>query len=447
MGKDIKKEILITHKALPVGFVGKDAAYRQRSADGTKAGPLVMVSGLLAIDFRTGVPPHATVNPCLPYHDSEVKLQTKYTFGDLQAVFKGAGLTLDNAVQMTCFIKPECLNQGSTQGTLRDYLEEKKNWLKHPYPVSTYITIKDLFPRGPLLEISMVGFTNEVRKEIIKVDPSKVPTPPNGEPLAIKAEPWVFLSGYGPTDWKNPVAPEAQRNPAFGFGSDVQLQADYILKRMKIVLEEAGSSLENVVRSSVYLSTAKDLYLLDEVWKKYFPNTPPARLVIPVDGFPICPSWKVQIDMIAITKGSAIKKEIIEGDDIPKPLSHESVAVKAGRMLFISGQMAGDENGLVEEARMHKDFPHGERSIKRQTAFILKKIETICKAAGTSIENVLMRQAFLTNLREDFSPAWEVLETVFPKGTVAGVGIGITGPLTIPSCDIIIEAWAFVPDG
>ena len=445
MEKDIKKEILIARKVHPVGLAGKDVVYRQRSADGTKAGSWVITSGLLAIDYRIGVPSHATVNSYLPYHHSEVKLQTKYTFGDLQTVFESAGLTLNNAVQMTCFMKPGCLNQGSTQGTLQDYLEEKKNWLKHPYPVSTYITIKDLFPRGPLLEISMVGFTNEVQKEIIKLDPNRVPTPPNEEPLAIKAGPWVFLSGFGPTDWKNPVAPEVQRNPAFGFGSDVQLQADYTLKRMKTVLEEAGSSLENVVRASVYLSTARDLYILDEVWKKYFPNKPPARLVIPVDGFPICPSWKVQIDMIGITKGSAIRKEIVEGDDIPRPLSHESAAVKAGSMLFISGQMAGDENGLVQEARMHKDFPYAERSIKRQTAYIIKKIQKICEAAGTSIENVLMRQAFFTNFPEDLAPAWEVLETAFPKGTVAGVGIGITGPLIIPSCDLIVEAWAFVP--
>lgn len=105
---------------------------------------------------------------------------------------------------------------------------------------------------------------------------------------AIKAKGMVFCSGQIPID------------PATGnFVSDVVgEQTEQVLKNLSEVLAAAGASLENVVKTTVFLSDMNDFAEMNEVYSKYFSENKPARATVQAARLPR--DAKVEIDCIAV---------------------------------------------------------------------------------------------------------------------------------------------------
>lgn len=59
-------------------------------------------------------------------------------------------------------------------------------------------------------------------------------------------------------------------------------QAEMALNNVKTVLEEAGSSMENVVRTRVYLASMDDYDEMSRIYSRFFPKDPPARCTVEV---------------------------------------------------------------------------------------------------------------------------------------------------------------------
>lgn len=72
------------------------------------------------------------------------------------------------------------------------------------------------------------------------------------------------------------------RHPTTGeVGKDIKEQTRFALDRIKIILEEAGTSLDNVLTNTCYVTRAEDLSGFNEVYAEYFPaNRPPRTAVI-----------------------------------------------------------------------------------------------------------------------------------------------------------------------
>ena len=66
---------------------------------------------------------------------------------------------------------------------------------------------------------------------------------------------------------------------------DIAGQTEQIIKNMKIILEEAGSDLEHVVKTLVFVKDIDEFAKFNEVYKQYFPNDPPARSTMQVGKF------------------------------------------------------------------------------------------------------------------------------------------------------------------
>jgi 2-iminobutanoate/2-iminopropanoate deaminase len=105
---------------------------------------------------------------------------------------------------------------------------------------------------------------------------------------AIKTDSLVFLSGQVALD------------PASGtlVGNDVQTQTEQVFRNIRAVLAEAGSSLDKVVRTTVYLRTMNDFGAMNEVYGKHLTQEPPARSTVAVAGLP--KDALVEIDVIAL---------------------------------------------------------------------------------------------------------------------------------------------------
>lgn len=100
---------------------------------------------------------------------------------------------------------------------------------------------------------------------------------------------FVFTSGQ--------IAIDPETNEVIqGF---IDVQAKQVLENLKAVLEAAGSSLNNVVKVTVYLADMNDFVKMNEIYSKYFKNKP-ARSTVQVARLP--KDVRVEMDVIAVKK-------------------------------------------------------------------------------------------------------------------------------------------------
>ena len=79
------------------------------------------------------------------------------------------------------------------------------------------------------------------------------------------------------------VAGQTGRHPKTGeLGKDVREQTRNVLERIKVVLAAAGTSLENVLTATTYLTNRENLAGYNEEYGKYFPTNKPARTTVTV---------------------------------------------------------------------------------------------------------------------------------------------------------------------
>ncbi len=105
---------------------------------------------------------------------------------------------------------------------------------------------------------------------------------------AVLANGFAFLSGQIPLD---PATNQLVEG-------DVTVQTERVLENLKAVLEAGGSSLEKVVKTTVFLRDMADFPRMNEVYARYFAVNPPARSTVQVARLPRDVS--VEIDAIAL---------------------------------------------------------------------------------------------------------------------------------------------------
>lgn len=123
-------------------------------------------------------------------------------------------------------------------------------------------------------------------KEIISTENAPGAIGPYSQ--AVKTNGMVFCSGQIPIDI---ATGEFVSN-------DVAEQTEQVLKNLSAVLEAAGTSLNNVVKTTVFLADMGDFTAMNEVYAKYFSENKPARATVQAAGLPR--GARVEIDCIAI---------------------------------------------------------------------------------------------------------------------------------------------------
>jgi reactive intermediate/imine deaminase len=106
------------------------------------------------------------------------------------------------------------------------------------------------------------------KKEIIQVTPAAAN--PNLSP-ATKLGNLVFVSG------------QTGRHPVTGeVGKDIREQTRNVLERIKQILTAAGTSMDNVLTATTYVTRRDDVPAYNEEYGKYFPSNKPARTTVTV---------------------------------------------------------------------------------------------------------------------------------------------------------------------
>jgi 2-iminobutanoate/2-iminopropanoate deaminase len=128
-----------------------------------------------------------------------------------------------------------------------------------------------------------------MKREIIRV-----------EPLSTYLERWkaptsavtrhgdtIYVSGFPPFD---PNTGEVVVAP-------IERQTELVLEQLKLCVETAGSSLEQVLKCNVYCTSVDKFAVVNEIYARYFPKDPPARIFINVPAWP--GPFDIEIDCVA----------------------------------------------------------------------------------------------------------------------------------------------------
>ena len=138
-----------------------------------------------------------------------------------------------------------------------------------------------------------------------------------------------------------------------------------------------------------------------------------------------------------------MRKEIVKCEKVPGPGGPVAPAVKAGPLVFLSGQLASDfRAGVAAEARVPEGLPHHRNAMSVQSEYVFRNIAAILEAAGSSIENVVKVQSFTPSL-DEFSGHLAVRRRYFAKDPPASTAIECD--LVVPGCRVEIDAIGVLP--
>ena len=123
-----------------------------------------------------------------------------------------------------------------------------------------------------------------MKREIVET--KKAPAAVGPYSQAVKANGMLFISG------------QLGINPDSGdFLDGIENQVEQSLKNIEAILKAANSSLDKVVKATVFLKDMHDFDLMNKVYAKFFSKDPPARCCVEVSRLPM--DAKVEIEVIA----------------------------------------------------------------------------------------------------------------------------------------------------
>lgn len=403
-------------------------------SQGSRVGDLIFLAGQIASDYRTGVPAELGRQPGYEYYGSNIKDQTRYVLENIKASLEDGGSDLDHVVKAQVFLlDSEDFNA---------FDEVWREYFTTPPPRTTVETgPKGLLVPGTLVEIDITAVRTDATEQPEHLSSDRVPKPLANYTQATRWGDFLFLAGQVPSHFgEDGIAPEARVDPAFPYyASPIERQTEYTMENLKALLEDIGSDLEHVVKAQVFLTDLNDFWEFDSIWKEYFP-TPPPRTTLQV-GRLLLEQALIEIDLIAVRKDGSITPEVVSTDASPRPKANYSQAVIAGDLVFLAGQLASDfQTGVAPEARVDPNFRFYGSEIESQTQYVVEQIKAIAEAAGSSLENVVKAQTFLTDLGDfhGYDKVWKRhFDTPPPRTTIELAGDGLLVPGTLVEIDVI----------
>ena len=415
-----------------------------RFAQGMKAGRWVFATGLMAQDFVSGIAgdvlatraPHAG----LPKREKEAQR----IFENLEAVLSAAGTDRSNLVRTDQYY--------TTVKAVPPYQQVRREFLRGRIPPSTSITQKRLLLPDAEMTVQALAVIpdNNFAVEHLKHEHLKG-RPTSGYSPALTVGDFIFIPGatsmaIGDEPRRNGVAAAAlMAEGAQWGGQPIKLETEFIItQRIVPSLKLVGAALEDVAHAQIYLTEPEDYSAFTEVWSRHFGETGPTLSVIPCIEHGLAPyHGKIEINVLAVKPGSPARKRHVDAS-VTTALHRQPQAVRAGDLLFISGLMAADRDGLAPSAARDPRQPWFSSPAEMQAEIIIGNIKQLCEAAGTSLENVVRLQQFHTDISE-FHAVYKVWERHLAGRPLPFSAVEVPAPLPLPGASVLIEVWVYAP--
>lgn len=130
-------------------------------------------------------------------------------------------------------------------------------------------------------------------KVIIKTNKAPKAIGPYNQAVKVDEKTLIFTAGQIPID------PRTNELVSGGVGSETR----QVMENLKSILEAAGSGLDKVVKTTVFLSSMDDFAVMNEVYEQYLKENPPARSTVEVSRLP--KGVKVEIEAVAYVQEKA----------------------------------------------------------------------------------------------------------------------------------------------
>jgi len=300
-----------------------------------------------------------------------------------------------------------------------DFLEFKRVWKeffpKDP-PARTTVEVGDTLPfPGARISLDAVALAGDSKlaRQVLADPEGSDPLPTEWASHAVRAGSLVFCSAFPATDFKSGLA--VGKPPGFpNYGSDAEMQAEYIFARMNRVLSQAGTSLANAVESQLYEPNLLNFHDVDGIWAKFMP-LPPPRSSMGVKGL-ILPGALCAANLTIL----------VPDKDHPREESHKglrwhpvkvrkvnfSPTMKAGRWRFIAGQVPS------ADMRSAVTVPPGMlmhlSDIEEQVRFTMQILTEQLEANETDWAHCHHVRLYLTQPRRDYRAFARVWREYFP---------------------------------
>jgi enamine deaminase RidA (YjgF/YER057c/UK114 family) len=234
------------------------------------AGDIVFAAGLMASDYKTGVPKEASVDPAISPHGHSIAKQTRYILKNFIEVFAAAGTSLDHVVKAQVFMK--------NLSDFEQYDEVWREFFRSPPPRTT-IGVVDLLVRDALIEIDLIATLPSAKKQALRERQHSSKLPGMLQSAFVVGN-LLFVEGFSSALIKpNSNSSEAGSTMAEGSPLSIKKEARFLLENLAASFESIGVALRNIVKAQVFLLDPSDLAGLEEIWMEYFPTETPCTFI------------------------------------------------------------------------------------------------------------------------------------------------------------------------
>lgn len=412
---------------------------RVRYAPGMRAGSWVFATGHMAQDYGSGIAASVMREGAPNAAGPTAAREAARVFDNVEAVLAAGGATLDRVVRTDQYYTGVAM--------VPPYQAERRRRFGALIPPSTSIVQQGLLLPGAALDLQVIAVAGD-GPPVTHVDHETLRgQPTSGYSAALTAGDFVFVPGNTATavageEARNGVAADAliKQGQLWG-GERLRLETAFIVERRLFPsLELAGLGPADVVKAQIYLTDPEDCAVVHDVWVEHFGAAAAVSVVPCATRGLVIEDGKIEINILAHRDGAAAKTVVEAGT--PPIFMDQAEAVRCGDLLFLSALIAADEDGPLAAGDPRQ--PRFSERAGDEADAILDAAARICRAAGTSLENVVRVQQFHTDI-DDFYAVHQAWQRRLPSRPIPFSAVEVPGPLPVPGCSVMMDLWVYAP--
>lgn len=381
-----------------------------------------------------------TALPHSAWETAPAEREAAALLGDLTASLARAGATPADVVRLDQYY--------AAWQTVPHYHAARRRVFAGAIPTSTSILEEELVRPGGRIELLALARVREPGESYRFITPDGLEVSPEmGFSPIVETPEFAFFAGQMAEDGNGGIA-AAAKVPATHLwkGSAIALQTRYLIaNKLRPALDAAGLAPCDVVKAQVYLASIEDAGAFNAIWRDWFDGAPPATTVVPTSrpGFN-CPDAVLEVNLLAARAGTARARVAPAGG--PPLYSAYPGAVRTGGLLFLSGLMALDDEGLAADARFVPEAARFASPAEAETEAIIARTDAIAAAAGARLDDVVRIVHFHTDLADVYlaARAWQRRLGGRP---IPFTAVRVPAPLALPGARVLADIVIGAADG
>jgi len=361
---------------------------------------------------------------------SRIEAQTRRCLDTLKSVLRDFGSSLERVLKADVHLVDAA-----------EFVEFKRVWKEYfpsNPPARTTVEVGDTLPfPGARLNLDVVALAGDskLQRQVLSDPEGSDPLPVEWASHAVRAGNFVFCSAFPASDFKTGLA--VGKPPGFpNYGSDAEMQAEYIFSRMNRVLAQAGTSLEQAIESQLYEPNLLNFHDVDGIWARFMP-LPPPRSSMGVKGL-ILPGALCAPNLTILVPDKDLKKEESHKGLRWHPVKVRKVnfspTMKVAEWRFFAGQVPSSDfkSAVTVPAGLH----NYRSDIEEQTRFTMQILSEQLEANETDWAHCHHVRLYLTEPRRDYRAFTHAWREFFPDPAkapalafVPSTGIMFHGPV------------------